>query len=390
MRRLFTLYTLSILAVVLIAGGCGSTDKALRSGHYNKAIQKAVKKLRRNPEKTKNVKVLEEAYAKANRRDLDRISFLKKEGRPDIWVEVHNRYKDINYRQGLVQPLLPLRGANFDMTRYDSEMIQAKKKAAEYLYAHGVELMKKNDRGSARQAYNEFKQVKSYYPNFKDVDQQLTRALDLGTNKVLVKMANHTGVPLPPNFERDLTKMSVHELNRQWISYHNKKQNGVFYDYEIIVSMKLIDVAPEQLKEVRYKEEAEVEDGWEYQLDANGNVMKDTAGNDIKIPKTKIITAWVVETQQTKVARISGSVDYWDKRANQMIRSFPVTADGIFEHFSAMANGELAALRPETRAKLQNERIPFPPDFDLLMLAGVTLKPMVKDIIWDNKNLVKY
>jgi len=218
----------------------------------------------------------------------------------------------------------------------------------------------------------------------------MKKALELGTNKVLFKMVNDTRVPLPPDFERELSKISLHELNKDWLIYHTKKRGNTFYDYNIIVNMKLIDVGPELVKEVQYKEEKEIEDGWEYVLDQNGNVVKDSLGNDVKVPKYTLLVCFVTETQQTKVARISGTVDFYNSRENQMIRTFPVTTDAIFENFSARANGDLRALTPETRAKLKNNVLPFPNDFALLLQAGRTLHPLVKDIIWDNNGLLKY
>ena len=39
-----------------------------------------------------------------------------------------------------------------------------------------------------------------------------------------------------------------------------------------------IEVSPEQIKEREYEDTKEIEDGFEYVLDGNGNVAKDSSG----------------------------------------------------------------------------------------------------------------
>ena len=77
---------------------------------------------------------------------------------------------------------------------------------------------------------------------------------------------------------------------------------------------------PEEVKENNYSETKEIEDGFDYELDANGNVKKDTAGNDIKIIKYKTIRCNVKELHQFKTARISGTIDYLDNYNNKLLK----------------------------------------------------------------------
>ena len=80
--------------------------KALQKGQYDLAISKAVKKLRKDKSKGKQVKVLEEAYRIAQQRDFEAINFIKKEGSPDKWGEIHGIYSRIQRRQNMVKILL--------------------------------------------------------------------------------------------------------------------------------------------------------------------------------------------------------------------------------------------------------------------------------------------
>lgn len=331
--------------------------------------------------------MLEQAYNKANQRDNERINYLKKEGTPDIWDEVFDTYSGMKRRQTLVKSLsfVPPRISFVD---YDNEIIQAKQKAAEYFYAHGTTLLEKADRQSARQAYYDFQRVKSYYQDFKDVNEKMKKAEELGTNHVIFKMENKANVILPKRFAEDLFKISLNDLNRQWISYHTQEQTGFFYDYTVLLNVKMIDVSPEQMKEVHYSESAEVKDGWQYVLDSKGNVIKDSLGNDMKTDKIVKVVCNVIETQQRKSARISGSMDYINNRTGQLIKTDPITADAVFEHYAALAIGDQRALKKETKAKIGKLPAPFPSDPDLLINAGETLKDIAKNILQTNKNLL--
>lgn len=377
--------TLIFSLIFLLLGGCA--QRQLQKGRYDDAIRISVRKLKKKPNSAKHLRILEQAFTKANQRDNEKIEYFKKEGTPDIWDEVFNIYSNMKRRQTLVKGLsfVPPRISFVD---YDNEIIQAKQKAAEYFYAHGSSLLEKSDRQNARLAYYDFQKVKKYYQDFKDVDEKIKKAESLGTNHVIFKMENKANVILPKRFAEELFKISLNDLNRQWLTYHTQEQNDFYYDYTVLVNVKMIDVSPEQVKEVHYSETADVKDGWQYVLDSKGNVMKDTAGNDLKTDKIVKVTCNIIETQQRKSARIAGTIDYINNRTGQLIKTDPITADAVFENYAALAVGDQRALKKETKAKIGKTPVPFPPDPDMLIQAGVTLKDMVKNILYANKSLL--
>lgn len=377
--------TIIFTLIVFLFWGCA--QRQLQQGRYDDAIKTSVRKLKKKPNSAKHLRILEQAFTKANQRDNEKIIYLKKEGTPDIWDEVFDIYSSMKRRQTLVKGLsfVPPRISFVD---YDDEILQAKQKAAEYFYAHGSTLLEKGDRQSARQAYSDFERVKKYYKDFKDVDEKINKAQELGTNHVIFKMENKANVILPKRFAEELFKISLNDLNRQWLQYHTQEQSGFFYDYTVLLNVKMIDVSPEQVKEVHYTETADIKDGWQYVLDSKGNVLKDSAGNDLKTDKIVKVACNVIETQQRKSARIAGTMDYINNRTGQLIKTDPVTADAVFENYAAMAVGDQRALKKETKAKIGKTPVPFPPDPDMLMQAGATLKDMVKNILYSNKSLL--
>ncbi len=383
---------LYILLAIILLWSCSGPKKYLKRGQYDMATRKAVQKIRKNPTKVKYIDVLVEAYPKANTIDLDKIKFLRKEGRPDVWDEIFTRYSMLKNRQDMVKTVYPLqhpyKTINFKFIDYDNEVIEAKKRAAEYFYVHGKKLLNENNKFKARDAFYEFNKVKQYYNDYRDVDDLIIKARQQGMSHALVKVQNKSHIKLPTNFKTELIKHDYSRINTKWVEYDYMQRNGISYDYYIVLNVKRIDISPEGVKEEHITESKEVDDGFEYVLDNNGNVMKDSLGNDIKIPKTKTITCLVVKTFLHKAAHIDASVDYIDNTSNKIIKSIPVAADNFFDHAFAVANGDFAALSEESKKMVGIKPLPFPTDFDMIYAAGDILKKLTYDAIYNNKRIL--
>lgn len=358
-------------------------------GRYDVAMQKSARKIKKKPTKIKEIDVFYEAYTAANKQSRERIEFLRKEGNPANNNEIYNQLSLIKTRQDLAKSL-PAIGITFQFEDIDNELIESKNKAAEYSYAKGEQLLQKGDRNSAREAHAEFIRVKGLISNYKDVDEKLKHSLWLGTSNALFMMRNNSGAVLPPGFWEEMKKITIKELNTQWINYDNVQDTSKYYDYYIILNIKIIDVGPELVKENTFTESKQIQDGFEYVLDGKGNVKKDSLGNDIKKPKYKTITCTVLEVAQKKAAKVAGTLDYISNSDNQLIKSENVMADSFFDNVvSKIVAGDAAALKPETAKRLGGQPMPFPPDPDMLLRSAAIVKDISKNIIWNNKAILK-
>ncbi|MFH2143826.1 MAG: hypothetical protein ABIJ97_15485 [Bacteroidota bacterium] len=384
---------LYLLTLTIILTGCSTSKKYLQRGQYDQAIYKAVKKIRKKPTDRKNIEVLEKAYPLANSIDFDRINFLKKEGRPEVWDEVFDRLSKLKSRQDIIKSVAPIklpeRTINFEYKNYDNEIIEAKKKAAEYFYVHGKSLLQKGDKYSARDAYYDFKKVKSYYSTYEDVDEYLEKSRIRGMSYALVGVINNSHIKLPADFKENLISQDYLKINGEWLEYDDKERTGIIYDYNVNVNIKIIDVSPEGIKEEHVTESKEIKDGFVYALDNNGNVMKDSLGNDIKIPKTKTIICYVIKTFQHKAAHLEGEVQYYNINAGKIIKTQAIAADQFFDNIFIVANGDLDALSESTKKMLGSKPLPFPTDFDMIFAAGDVLKKIIFDALYNNKNFLK-
>jgi tetratricopeptide (TPR) repeat protein len=382
-KRIFVL-----LFSVLILTGCNSSEKLLQKGEYDRAIEKAVKKLRKDPGNDKELYVLKEAYTKANTFDLEQISFLEKEGRSENYVRIYQLYGRLDRRQDRIKTL-PSRLMNeFKIVNYDDQLIASKEQAAETAYQQGLDYMDLGGKENARRAFYEFENVQSLYPNYKNVNDLQREAAYLGTNQVLFVVENNSEVMLPDRFESELRKISLGDLNNRWIQYSVYENEDVEYDYFVALNINRISMSPEGLEREKYSETTEIQDGTRYVLDDRGNVMKDSLGNDIKVPNMVNVTAEIQTQRQFKEAMVGGSLDYVDLRTEQLVRSENISVTAVFEHISGSFTGDERALSQDSKDIIERNSVPFPNDEFMLMDAAALLKEKAKDIMYRNRELL--
>ena len=382
--------TLLLIVFGLLFTACTSSKKLLEKGRYDQAIEKSVKALRKDPGNTKELRVLKEAYRKANHYDREQIDYLKKEQREENWMEIYRLYTQLEARQDWVESLPTQLLGQFDLKDYDEELISSKENAAEAYYTKGEELLARGDKQSAREAYYALEQVSYLYPDYRDNNRLMAEARYRGTSHVLFRVENNSDVILPEDFDYELKKISLKDLNRDWINFDTYADTAVYYDYYVVLDIKRIRMSPESVDKNTFTEKKEIQDGMKYVFDANGNVKKDSAGNDIRVPNMVTVSATVTEMRQHKHGYISGSLDYLDLNSDQLLKTEDISVEALFEHFSAVASGNEKALSEESRNKLQNRPVPFPSDEVLLMDAASLLKDRSKAIIYANRNIFRY
>lgn len=389
MKKIFP----AIILFVLILSGCTTSKKQLAKGNYDAAINKAVKQLRKDPDNSKQIKILEQSFITANEKDNEQIRFLKMEGKPNNWDEIYLVYKGLNDRQSIVKTVTPLtlngRTVDYPTIDYLPEMVNAKRKAADFYYAHGNELMKNGLKESYRQAYDEFVRAKEYVGNYENIDNKIADAKNLGMSRVLVSIQNNSMLRFPPEFEQDLLALDLPALNSEWVEYHTQDLNSrIQYDYYVNVNIKNVAVSPDKTIQRDSVVKKEVEDGFSYALDPKGNVMKDTLGNDIKIKKYKTLQCALVETIQTKGCQMDGDVEVIQVNPDKLLKKDPIYAQSAFEHFSSRAVGDIKALNAQQLERTKSAPVPFPVDIEMVVRCSESLKRAIRGAVQNNKRYI--
>ncbi len=378
----------------LISCGVKSTQSMLSNGDYDGAIYRASESLKTNKAskgKQDYVYLIEEAFAKAKERDLRDIDMLQKDGNPANLEKIYNTYLQLNNRQEKIRPLLPLylikeaRNAYFPFDDYSSQIVKSKESLSKYLYDNSKNLMKQNDKMSFRKAYDDFAYLEKINPGYKDVSKMMNEAQYKGTDYVSVYTKNETQMVIPTRLQSDLLDFSTFGLDDKWTVYHSNRQKGVTYDYGLIVNFRQINISPEQIKEREFVKEKQIADGKKPLLDANGNQVKDEKGNVVMVDNMKTVRATIYEFKQFKACNVTAKVDYIDFKTNQLIDTFPLSSEFIFEYIYANYNGDRNACDSDYLQYFGRRATPFPSNEQMVYDSGEDLKAKLKSIITRNK-----
>ncbi|MDP2685900.1 MAG: hypothetical protein Q8O62_01680 [Aequorivita sp.] len=385
-----------LLFTALFSVSCNSvkrTQKFVSQGNYDEAIELATKKLQKDKgakEYDAHIRVLEEAFLKAKDEDSRQIAFLKRENSAAGAKEIYYTYLDLEARQNLIRPLLPLysnemgRKANFVFSDYSNDLLAAKDAYVKSLYQEAIVYMQRNTKQDYRSAFNVLCELDEVQPHYKDVYQLKEDAHFQGTDFVFVTLNNHTGQFIPFRLEQDLLDFNTYGLNDLWTEYHSQLENGINYDLGIDLNFQTIQVSPERISDKQYTRKQRIQDGYDYQRDRNGNIVRDSLGNPIKIEKYVDVSATIYITNQQKAVFVGGTVVYKDLNKRQQLNSFPLSSEFVFENSFATYRGDKRALTVEDHRLLGNYFIPFPNNEQMVFDAGRDIKERFKEILRDN------
>jgi len=379
--------------LLLILSGCSSSRKQLEKGNYEAALDKAVKQLRKDSRDTKQISILDKAFRTLNEQDNERIRYLKMEEKPANWDEIYQINKRMSDRQAYVRTVTPLelngRTREYPYVDYMPEMVAAKRKSADFYYAHGNELMKNKLKESYRQAYYEFVRAKEYVGNYEGIDNKIDDAKYFGMSRVLIILQNKSLIKFDQEFEEDLLSLDLPRLNSEWVEYHTQDlDQNTKYDYFVNVNVRNIFVSPDQTMQKDTVVKKVVEDGFSYQLDKKGNVMKDSLGNDIKTRKYKTLQCALIETIQSKTCQINGDVEVIQVNPSKVLKKDPLGAQSDFEYVSARALGDIQALSQAQIEKTKTKAVPFPSDMEMVLRCSDALKRAINGAIQSNKRFI--
>lgn len=386
---------ITILIISLLVSNCAvkHTQKLVYSGDYDNAIIIAVSSLASNKDKKSKqeyVLLLEEAFAKAKERDLNSISLLEKEANPTQIERLYEMYVGLNNRQEKIKPLLPLqiinqnREAVFQFDDYNEKLVGTKNALSNYLLDNAKALLKKNNKKDYRKAFDDLSYLNRINPNFKEVNELLNEVKFKGSDYVVVSTKNETNMIIPARLQSNLLDFNTYGLNDKWTVYHNLEQNGITYDYGISIRFRDVIISPEQIKEREFIKERRIKDGQKKLIDANGKEVIDEKGKVVFVDNLKDITVRINEFRQFKSCQIEAKVEYSNWKTNELLQSFPLRSEFIFEHIYANYKGDRRAAEDNYYSVFDKRSVPFPTNEQMIYDTGEDLKQKLKSILSRN------
>lgn len=379
--------------ILLVSCGVKQTRKMMASGDYDDAISKAVDKLQSNKNakgKQDYVYMLEESFAKAKERDSRDIAAWFKDANANNLELIFNTYKQLHDRQEMIRPLLPLkllqegRDAKFPMEDYTEQIVSSKTALSKYLYLNSVASLISNDKMKCRRAYDDLVYLNQINPGYKDVSKLINDAQLKGTDFVMVSTKNETNVIIPNRLNDDLLDFSTYGLNDKWTAYHNAKQKGIVYEYGVEIRFRDITISPERINEKEFLKEKVIKDGTKKLLDSRGREVKDSLGKPIYVDNMKTIQIAIYESTQQKAAQVTAKVDYVNLKTNQLLQTFPISSEFVFQNVYARYKGDRRACDVNYLTNFDRRPVAFPSNEQMVFDCGEDLKAKLKDIISRN------
>jgi len=379
-----------VLFLLSLLTACTSAKKSFERNDFDVTIQVVAEKLyKKKKVKDEELQMFTDAYERALERDKTQIQQLKQGGQSGYWVDIFNIYSKMIKRQETVMRVAPVvfsNGSTYSPPVYNYEPAreEARERAAEHYYQWAANLLKTGVRSDAREAYKHLDCIFYYYKDYKDAAQLMKVARDMGTAHVLLTVDKNPQLFLPQNFEQELLNYDYNRAVNDWVAFYTNPTDRNKFDFGVKLILTESYMSPGTQKEKFYEDTREVEDGWQYVYDKKGNVMKDSSGNDIKVPKYTRLIARVTEVQMNRSAGVRGVVEFYDFNRKQVVKQENAQGESIFNHYYATFLGDKRALSDESLKKIQNLPMPFPTDMDMIITATNELKKQFWNIFAAN------
>ena len=380
-----------ISSLLLISFGCSPIKKInnnVVSGEYDKAINKTISELKKIKNKKKKIQyelILKDIYNRAVVNSKDKISRFKKDGNPEFFDDIYFEYDKLIKRQNKLKNLSSER-LNFNFENYDSELINFRYKTSDYFLKISNSFISNNNKFDYRKAYNYLTVIESINPNYLDTRSLIKLCLVKGKDYILLNVLNESKSVLFEDLEKDILNIKGYDLNSTWKSFFTKNDSfeGT-YDFYIDLAFKSFIISPERLVQKEGFSEKNIVDGLTYKLDDEGNVMKDSLGNDIKVDKLIKISVKSIESIQSKSAKVLAEIRFIDKKKN-IIDKFPLESEFWFRNRFLEYDGDKRVLTKEQIKLSKNRFMPFPPDEVLIFNNSENIKRKMKRIIYKSFN----
>ncbi len=379
---------LSIIVLTLFScGGTQKTTSHLQTGNYVDAFNNSVAKLNKDKTKKssqKHIPLLKEAYTKAADSDKQQIKTLQKDDTPESLKKVYGKYLNLDIRQDEIRAIQPLyyegNEVTFKFDDYTTAIKTSKNNYSASLYNNAIEKLK-GDHLAARKAYKHLEDLIYTNPDYKtNLNDLLQKAKNKGSSFVYVTLKNNV-----KNISRDSIKdfaaINSANFNNQWVIYHHKKDRKIKYDYQVDIAFNKLSFVPEKTEQQTVPQEAKVQDGWKYQLDTNGNVMKDDKGNDLKVAKYKIIKAEVALYQQNKSSKLDGTITIKDLKKRTTLSTNPEFGEAKFQHTYGKYRGDQRAIEQKYHEALKAKAVPYPKDHEFVKYTVSNFKQKVTALL---------
>jgi hypothetical protein len=177
---------LLILSVFIISS-CTTGQKSLQQGNFYDALMKAVNRLGSDPDNRKASQVVREGYPMAMAYYQEEIDKMLTGNDPFKWNQTLDVMNTVNQISDEIRRIPAARQLVTSPKTYTSELINVQNHAAQEHYDAGMDLLARNTRETAKEAFYHFRSADALVHGFKDVAAKMQKAKEMATLTVVVE-----------------------------------------------------------------------------------------------------------------------------------------------------------------------------------------------------------
>ena len=344
--KYFRLIPALLLGAMLTA--CNTTKKLYEAQEYDQVIQRLAPDICDGDRNVDRINMVAASYHKANQADHERIQALKASGQPDVWPEIYQRYCSMKGRNDALKcfPTKVKNGMNYVKLDLDEDLMAARNHAEAFLVAKANQLLNTGTKTDALEADNYIEQLLRTNKDNSNLPLLQKKNLLCKADRVLILVDNEDERPLLRDFVDAVLRFDTGEVPDKVVSVmrHTRMKNN---DVEVLVVVGDIQVTPDRLDEVTFKE-------------TNGNKFVE-----------------VTDHTQNKTVTVTGTIKYYDAHGYRAVASVPYEVKSTFKNDYTTIKGDREACSAETLSRLNTKPVPVPTDESMLIDAAKKLNDMV-------------
>ena len=337
-----------IMLLATLLASCNTTKKLYEAQEYDQVIQRVAPDICDGDMNARRINMVAASYHKANQADHERIQALKATGQPDVWPEIYQRYCSMKGRNDALScfPTKVKNGMNYVKLDLDEDMTVARNHAEAFLVAKANQLLDTGTAADALEADNYIEQLQRTNRDNSNLPQLKKKSLLRQAERVFVAIDNDDERPLGRNFANAVLGFDAGEVPANVMSaIRNTRMRDK--DAEVMVVISDVQVTPDRLDEVTFKE-------------TNGGK-----------------TVEVTDHTQNKTVTVTGAIKYYDAYGYRAISSVPFEVKSTFKNDYTTIKGDRDACSAETLNRLNSKPVPVPTDESMLIDAAKKLNDLV-------------
>ena len=187
------LYILLFAGISIFSFSCKTASKLYEKGNYDEAVERAAKKLQKDPNDAKLLDIIQHSYQYAVNDHESRIRTNAESNNELKWEWMYNEYASL---QKMYEAIYRVPSV-FNIVKppdYSSYLVTYSEKAGDIRYDRGITFMQRYDKKSYQNAYHEFQAALGFKPGNLDAIQKMNEAYDYAvTNVVILPMQQYGG-----------------------------------------------------------------------------------------------------------------------------------------------------------------------------------------------------